>query len=247
MAWALRKIEKEKPAAGKTDYWRGFWRSGWDSNPRNLAVQLISSQSRYDHFDTAPYLSQHQHLRKRGELMGRTSKNIKLRIPEKPRKIKGFRSGSYRVATTISSQSRYDHFDTAPYLSQHQHLGKRGELMGRTSKNIKLRIPEKPHKIKGFRSGSYRVATTISSQPRYDHFDTSPDIAVPLFRETGGFCGSCRTTGLLYHKTPGYARAKSKKFLFRAKSAAEGYIRGGEGAAERKHLTKAALCDIIMS
>ena len=46
--------------------------------------------------------------------------------------------------------------------------------MGRTSKNIKLRIPEKPHKIKGFRSGSYRVATTISSQPRYDHFDTSP-------------------------------------------------------------------------
>ena len=105
--------------------------------------------------------------------MGRTSKNIKLRIPEKPHKIKGFRSGSYRVATTISSQSRYDHFDTAPYLSQHQHLGKRGELMGRTSKNIKLRIPEKPHKIKGFRSGSYRVATTISSQSRYDRFDTS--------------------------------------------------------------------------
>uniref|UniRef100_UPI003FEF9B9C hypothetical protein n=1 Tax=Gemmiger formicilis TaxID=745368 RepID=UPI003FEF9B9C len=57
--------------------------------------------------------------------------------------------------------------------SQHQHLGKRGELMGRTSKNIKLRIPEKPHKIKGFRSESYRVATTISSQSRYDRFDTS--------------------------------------------------------------------------
>lgn len=117
MAWDLRKIEKEKPAAGKTDYWRGFWRSGWDSNPRNLAVQLISSQSRYDHFDTAPYLSQHQHLGKRGELMGRTSKNIKLRIPEKLHKINGFRSGSYRVATTISSRSRYDHFDTSPYMT----------------------------------------------------------------------------------------------------------------------------------
>ena len=115
MAWALHRTEKEKPAAGKTDYWRDFWRSGWDSNPRNLAVQLISSQSRYDHFDTAPYLSQHQHLGKRGELMGRTSKNIKLRIPEKPHKIKGFRSGSYRVATTISSQGRYDHFDTYPW------------------------------------------------------------------------------------------------------------------------------------
>ena len=120
--------------------------------------------------------------------MGRTSKNIKLRIPEKPHKIKGFRSESYRVATTISSQSRYDHFDTAPYLSQHQHLGKRGELMGRTSKNIKLRIPEKPHKIKGFRSESYRVATTISSQPRYDHFDTSPcriPSAPPVSRRSG--------------------------------------------------------------
>ena len=119
MAWALHRTEKEKPAAGKTDYWRDFWRSGWDSNPRNLAVQLISSQSRYDHFDTAPYLSQHQHLGKRGELMGRTSKNIKLRIPEKPHKIKGFRTGSYRVATTISSAARYNHFDTLPCINIH--------------------------------------------------------------------------------------------------------------------------------
>ena len=29
-------------------------RSGWDSNPRYVAVHLISSQGRYDHFDTAP-------------------------------------------------------------------------------------------------------------------------------------------------------------------------------------------------
>ena len=131
MAWALHRTEKEKPAAGKTDYWRDFWRSGWDSNPRNLAVQLISSQSRYDHFDTAPYLSQHQHLGKRGELMGRTSKNIKLRIPEKPHKIKGFRSGSYRVATTISSQGRYDHFDTPPYrtFSLYQRSGKKSRII----------------------------------------------------------------------------------------------------------------------
>ena len=48
--------------------------------------------------------------------MGRTKKNIQLKIPEKPRKIKGFRSGSYRMATTISSQGRYDHFDTYPYM-----------------------------------------------------------------------------------------------------------------------------------
>ena len=31
------------------------WRSGWDSNPRAVAGKLISSQPRYDHFDTAAY------------------------------------------------------------------------------------------------------------------------------------------------------------------------------------------------
>ena len=103
MVWDLFRTKKEKPAAGKTGYWRTFWRKRWDSNPRTLADQLISSQSRYDHFDTLPYLSQHQHLRKRGELMGRTSKNIKFRIPEKTRKIKGFRNGGFPIATTISS------------------------------------------------------------------------------------------------------------------------------------------------
>ena len=34
----------------------GVWRSGWDSNPREVALKLISNQPRYDHFDTAPYL-----------------------------------------------------------------------------------------------------------------------------------------------------------------------------------------------
>ena len=33
-----------------------FWRSGWDSNPRTVARHLISSQGRYDLFDTAPYM-----------------------------------------------------------------------------------------------------------------------------------------------------------------------------------------------
>ena len=47
--------------------------------------------------------------------MGRTKKNIQLKTPEKPRKIKGFRNGGFPIATTISSQPRYDHFDTAAY------------------------------------------------------------------------------------------------------------------------------------
>ena len=44
-----KKSSRQKPTAF-------FWRCGWDSNPRYREVQLISSQSRYDHFDTTPYM-----------------------------------------------------------------------------------------------------------------------------------------------------------------------------------------------
>ena len=143
-----------------------------------VKVQLISSQSRYDHFDTSPYML--TRIREVNALFNfirifiRTQRVSKLLICREPALLKAWWSFDFSKQRNISSQSRYDHFDTAPYLSQHQHLGKRGELMGRTSKNIKLRIPEKPRKIKGFRTGSYRVASTISSQARYDHFDTLP-------------------------------------------------------------------------
>ena len=34
-----------------------LWRTGWDSNPRaGITDKLISSQPRYDHFDTRPYI-----------------------------------------------------------------------------------------------------------------------------------------------------------------------------------------------
>ena len=33
-----------------------IWRRGWDSNPRAVSDKLISSQPRYDHFDTPPYM-----------------------------------------------------------------------------------------------------------------------------------------------------------------------------------------------
>ena len=36
-----------------------FWRRGRDSNPRAVARKLISSQPRYDHFDTSPYMLAH--------------------------------------------------------------------------------------------------------------------------------------------------------------------------------------------
>ena len=59
--------------------------------------------------------------------MGRTKKSIQLKTPEKPRKIKGFRSGSYRIATTISSRSRYDHFDTSPSIYLNISTSENGE------------------------------------------------------------------------------------------------------------------------
>ena len=41
------------------------WRRRWDSNPRALADNLISSQARYDHFDTSPDVKLQGKLRKR--------------------------------------------------------------------------------------------------------------------------------------------------------------------------------------
>ena len=166
-------------------FWTLFtqvWRRGRDSNPRGIAPKLISSQPRYDHFDTSPCLSQHltpeKHLGFWGELMGRTYLIFGFRSLRKPNEIKG--SGVRRVhkGDTISSQPRYDHFDTSPCLSQHltpeKHLGFWGELMGRTYMIFGFRSLRKPSKIKG--SGPRRVhkGHTISSQPRYDLFDTSP-------------------------------------------------------------------------
>ena len=47
------------------------WRSGWDSNPRALADNLISSQGRYNHFDTAPYINFYSRPSIFGETLGR--------------------------------------------------------------------------------------------------------------------------------------------------------------------------------
>ena len=45
-----RKNKKQHPAGCC------LWRRRWDSNPRGIAAKLISSQSRYDRFDTSAYL-----------------------------------------------------------------------------------------------------------------------------------------------------------------------------------------------
>ena len=55
--WIVKseKVKIDKPLSRFVD----FWRSGWDSNPRAVARKLISSQPRYDHFDTAAYQPLH--------------------------------------------------------------------------------------------------------------------------------------------------------------------------------------------
>ena len=39
----LHRMKEKSQQPEKPDYWRDFWRRRWDSNPRTLADQLISS------------------------------------------------------------------------------------------------------------------------------------------------------------------------------------------------------------
>ena len=51
------RITKEPILSDKlicTNYCRYSWRKRWDSNPRALSDNRISSAARYDHFDTLP-------------------------------------------------------------------------------------------------------------------------------------------------------------------------------------------------
>ncbi len=51
-------VPKKSPKTRtKNEFSDKLWRKRWDSNPRDLAIYLISSQARYDHFDTLPYIN----------------------------------------------------------------------------------------------------------------------------------------------------------------------------------------------
>ena len=52
--------------------------------------------------------------------------------------------------------------------------GKRREKEERTNGSIEFSSLKKPKEFKDFLSGGFREVRTFSSQPRYDHFDTSP-------------------------------------------------------------------------
>lgn len=46
--------EKKEKSRNPHGYWIFRWRRVWDSNPRALADNRISSAARYDHFDNSP-------------------------------------------------------------------------------------------------------------------------------------------------------------------------------------------------
>ena len=96
------------------------WRSGWDSNPRAIARKLISSQPRYDHFDTSPYmltrLSKVNAYLVFVRIPLRTRDFLMLSHRRKTAPLKAFRRFCFFHAKKISSQARYDHFDNSPYI-----------------------------------------------------------------------------------------------------------------------------------
>ena len=85
-----------------------------------VKVQLISSQSRYDHFDTSPYML--TRIREFNALFNfirifiRTQRVLELLVCRKPALLKALWSFDFSKKRNISSQPRYDHFDTSPYL-----------------------------------------------------------------------------------------------------------------------------------
>ena len=105
----------------KTLGFQGFhWRRGWDSNPCAIARKLISSQPRYDHFDTSPYmLTRHTEINAIFSCIRipvRTGVVLETMECPKTAQLKAFWKIDFRLAKKISSQSRYDHFDTSPNI-----------------------------------------------------------------------------------------------------------------------------------
>ena len=95
----------------RTGYWIFRWRSGWDSNPRAREDYLISSQARYDHFDTAPYMLSRRFFPpfsgEKGlwkELTERTANYSVFRTVENPHgyKVFGGRNGQFPARFRVS-------------------------------------------------------------------------------------------------------------------------------------------------
>ena len=69
------------------------WRRRWDSNPRTVARHLISSQGRYDHFDTPPRPFHYNGKREKCQVrrgrdgLSRAGFNISRGFPQSPQRV----------------------------------------------------------------------------------------------------------------------------------------------------------------
>ena len=138
------------------------WRRVRDLNPRYQKGTLVFETSSFDHSDNSPFLifyinsflPFHQILALSGKKERKHERNLILHrnvATRKPFVYAGLKPMQFHEAEDFSSAAPSTTRTTLQGLSQHQnYLGKRGELMGRTSKNIKFRIPENPVKSRVF-------------------------------------------------------------------------------------------------
>ena len=93
----------------------------------------ISSRARYGHFDTAPRLFPPRFaLQKLERKPGEKARGSNLSKTCEALNNKGLSWRMFRMEYTISSQGRYDHFDTAPGRAQYSTFALR--LQGKRSK-----------------------------------------------------------------------------------------------------------------
>ena len=154
---------KKKKSRNPHGYWIFRWRSGWDSNPRAREDYLISSQARYDHFDTAPYMlnrcfSSPFSDRKRHwkELTERTANLFNFRTVENPHgyKVFGGRNGQlparFRVSPVMTTSIPLPIQLGCDYLSQPNYYNKSLYKRQEPAQNVNANI--KVSHLAGFRS-----------------------------------------------------------------------------------------------
>ena len=192
----------------KTLGFQGFhWRRGWDSNPCAIARKLISSQPRYDHFDTSPYmLTRHTEINAIFSCIRipvRTLCDAVIGRCPKTARLKAFWKIDFRLAKKISSQPRYDHFDTSPSMLNPVLEYNDYSIFHRTGRPafVRLRCPKKSAHpwVFDFFDRCTQISSLHPPQAalrRFDHFDTSP------------FCFVV-AAWILYH----YSAAKATVFL----------------------------------
>ena len=98
-----------------------LWRKRWDSNPRYISVYLISSQGRYDHFDTLPYMFSNKSWLEPFLFCGTAGPLCPVAVPEifgRTALLQKFRPLPLaRHASSATGGARLaPHFDTLPYM-----------------------------------------------------------------------------------------------------------------------------------